>query len=226
VEIDSLEAWLAAELVRLGVPHTLAHLRGGNHRLRQLADGQVDLTVVSAGTLDGLRSSGSVPDDLLCRTLGSGTYYAPERLLVLSTSGDAVESEPLRVAIDRDSFDHEALTLAQFPPVPGREYVEVPFPEVPAFVLAGLVDAGVWHRVASPVPLQLAGLHHRPIADSTAPTRDGLSAATVVARSDRPELRAVLDNLDIAQLEVHRDAASAGEAAVAARLRRALGRKA
>ncbi|MDQ7993428.1 MAG: YhfZ family protein [Propionicimonas sp.] len=222
VEIDGIEAWLGRELVRLGVPYTLTHVRGGNHRLDLLDRGESDLTVVSAGTFDGLRAARDLPSLDIERKLGPGTYYSPERLLVLTTREPAVEGELRRIAIDRESFDHEALTLAQFPPRPGREYAQVPFPEVPAFVLAGLVDAGVWHQLASAVPLELTGLKYRPMWGDSAGTRDRLSGATIVARSERGELRAVVDSLILETLPSHRDAAIAREQAMAARLASAI----
>ena len=218
VEIDSLEAWLSGELVRLGVPHTLTHVRGGNQRLDDLTSGASDLTVVSAGTFDGLSARWSGHARPAYRRLGPGSYYAHDRLLVLSSSAHADAAGFARIAIDRESFDHEALTLAEFPPGPDRRYIDVPFPEVPAFVLAGVADAGVWHRISSPVPLHLSQLRHRTMSARAAAVRDRLSGATIVARSERRELHAVVDALVIENLDSHRDAAIAAEAAMAARL--------
>jgi len=218
VEIDAIESWLGRELARLGVPYTLTHIRGGNRRLGLLDRGESDLTVVSAGTFDGLRAAGTLAPTNIQRGLGPGTYYAPERLLVLSARDPFADQEFSRIAIDRESFDHEALTLAQFPAEPGREYVQVPFPEVPAFVLAGLVDAGVWHQLASAVPLHLTQLRSRPMWGTSVVTRDRLSGATLAARAGRRELRSIVDALDVERLSEHRDAAIAAEVAMAARL--------
>lgn len=180
--------------------------------------------MVSAGTVDGLASGWTTPPALLSRQLDPGSYYAPQRLLVLRRSADE-RAEPDRIAIDHDSFDHEALTLAQFPPRPGREYRQLPYPEVPAHVLAGAVDAGVWHMTASAVPLELAGLRATPMvgADAEA-TRDRLSGATLLAWAERPELRAVVEGLSLAGLPDALREGRAAEQAAADRLAEQVGR--
>ena len=222
VEVTALEVTLSGELVRLGVPSTVHHLAGGNPRLEQLREGQADLTVVSAGTFDGLVEGWDSPASVVSRQLEPGTYYAPERLLVLTAAQAGPTDELRRIAIDRESFDHEALTLAQFPPAPGRSYLQVPFPEVPAHVLAGVVDAGIWRITTLAVPVELTGLHTRPMSGEAAiATRDRLSGATIVAWTGRPELRAVLDSLDLTGLPAARRAAVDRETAAAARLDRA-----
>jgi len=224
VEINSMEETLGDELVRLGVPHTVRHVRGGNRRLEQLNSGDFDLTVVSAGTFDGLVGSWTSPPAMISRQLDPGTYYAPERLLVLTT-GRRPDDELVRIAIDRESFNHEALTLAQYPPRPGRQYLDVPYPEVPAHVLAGLADAGIWHVTRSAVPLGLGGLTSRPMAGTDAEaTRDRLSGATIVRWAGRKELGAVLESLRLDGLAAALARQIAQENDAADRLARALRR--
>lgn len=222
VEVTALEFTLSDELARLGVPYTVHHLPGGNPRLEQLREGQADLTVVSAGTFEGLVEGWSSRTSVVSRQLAPGTYYAPERLLILTTDAAGPTQELRRIAIDRESFDHEALTLAQFPPATGRSYLQVPFPEVPAHVLAGVVDAGIWRITTLAVPIELTGLKTRPMSGPVAiAARDRLSGATIVAWTGRPELRAVLDSLDLAGLPAAHRTAIDLETAAAARLDRA-----
>lgn len=217
VELDVLEGALGDELTTLGVPYTVHHSRGGNGRLQAVARGDYDMAIVSAGTLQGVRRS-LAPSGLgAARVLGAGTYYAPDRLVVLR--GPAAD-DPLgarRVAIDAESFDHEALTLAEFPASAGYEYVQMDFTEVPGRVLAGLVGAGVWHMTASAVPLFLTGLVAEQMATPAGRrVRDSLSAAAAVASADRPELKAVLDALRLPDLEQRqRDRITAEVAAMA-----------
>ncbi len=221
IEIDSLETTIGDELGRLGVPSTLRHLAGGNQRLELVGHGDYDLTAVSAGTFDGLVGTGQ-PASVAQRRLAPGTYYDPGRLVVLG--GADAPADPDRVAIDTESFDHEALTLAQFPPRPAREYVEIPYPDVPAFVLAGVVDVGIWHITSSAVPVELAGLGVRQMHGSAAiAARDRLSGATIATWSGRSELRAVLDAIRFDGLAAARVSAIELERASAARLRHALG---
>ena len=215
VEMNSLESVLGDELAALGVPATVQHLPGGSRRLRQLRSGRTDLTVVSAGTYDALTAAGEAGESVH-RRLEPGTYYAPERLLALDR---AAVSQPAQVvAIDPESFDHEALTLAQFPPAPGRRYLHVHYPEVPSFVLAGVVDAGIWHVTSTVLPLNLAGLRSRTMSGSAIETRDRLSGAVLSVWRGRSELAAVLRALRLDGLGPAIESAIADESAAAARL--------
>ncbi|WP_028708748.1 YhfZ family protein [Propionicicella superfundia] len=225
VELDVLESALGDELTALGVPYTVHHSRGGNGRLRGVSQGDYDVAVVSAGTLDGARRSLALQGLGEARVLGAGTYYAPDRLVILRGPAAADPVGRHRVAIDRESFDHEALTLAEFPAAEGYEYVQMDFTEVPARVLAGLVGSGVWHITASAVPLFLTGLTADQMATPEGRrVRDSLSAAAAVASAGRPELKAVLDALDLAGLEQRQrariDAENGSVAALAAESRR------
>jgi hypothetical protein len=203
VELDALEKRLGNELTAMGIPHTMHHSRGGNGRLRGMTRGDYDIALVSSGTLSGARESWGDGGLEVARVLSPGTYYAPERLVVLLSPQLAEDAAPRRIAIDRESFDHEALTLAEFPEDAGPyEYVSMDFTEVPGQVLAGLVDAGMWHITASPVPLFLTGLRARQMSTPEARgVRDSLSAAALVAWEGRPELKAVLESLPLVGLE-------------------------
>jgi hypothetical protein len=199
VEMDAVESALADDLTAAGVPHTVRHRPGGTPRLMQVAAGEHDLTVVSGGTFDGAR--GTLPDGgLIERTLDTGTYYATDRLVVLRRAADVEAGRPVRTAgIDRSSADHEALSLAEFDG--GVDFVDVPFPEVPAYVADGAVDAGIWHVTRSPVPPRAAGLTALPLGRSEArAVADGLSRATLVAWAGRPENHAVLGALGLAEV--------------------------
>ncbi len=221
VEMDALESALRDSLTDLGLPYTVQHLRGGSPRLAAVRAGDHDLTVVSSGTFEGVAAAEEPGDQV--RTLAPGTYYAPDRLMVVErVAGPARPAGRETVAIDRESLDHEALTLAEFPDAPGRGYIEVPFPDVPAYVAAGVVDAGVWHVTRSPVPLTFAGLRLRPLARPEArAVRDGLSRAALVAWGGRPELRAVLPELRLDGVLDDQRRGFAEEEARARRLERA-----
>ncbi|MGA4668947.1 YhfZ family protein [Propionibacteriaceae bacterium Y1923] len=202
VEMDVLESTLARTLTDLGIPHSVRHSRGGAPRIHSVMAGEDDLTVTSAGTLAGVRSLAGAGWREVERVLGPGTYYAPDQLVILRRQVDVDEGlAPARVAIDRDSFDHEALTAGEFGEAP-VEFVDINFPEVPAYVHAGVVDAGVWHVTRSAIPPRRAGLalvaFQQPRGRAV---RDELSAAAIVGWSGRPELRAVLEALDLSTLD-------------------------
>lgn len=191
VEITALEEVVAEALTSMAIPHLVTHLRGGSIRRRMLLDGRADLAIFSICVL------GSRPSPLLHRALGVGTYYGPSRIAVVSRAG-ARASERRRIGIDEDSPDHVALSHGEFPPVEGYEYVPVPFPHVPAAVLRGDIDAGIWHIIPSVVPLGMTGLQLRPL--STPGGRrawEQTSEAVLAAGPSRPELASVVAQLDL-----------------------------
>ncbi|MFV0426353.1 MAG: YhfZ family protein [Beutenbergiaceae bacterium] len=212
IEMDALEDRLGLELASLGIPHTMQHTPGGTVRLNAVANGWQDLTVVSSGThhnhQQAMGKSWAGPQ----RVLDPGTYYAPDRLVAVRRMDEDPSVQPCRVAIDRDSADHVALTTAEF----GAECttVDVPFPDVPAYVLVGIVDAGIWHITNSAVPIELSGLRLDPLQrDATIGVRDELSRAKLVGWTGRPEIQSVVDALDLTQLRQDQQSRFAQEAA-------------
>jgi len=106
------------------------------------------------------------------------------------------------VAIDRQSADHVALTASEFPESDGVTYVETRFPSVPAAVLRGDVDAGIWHLQRSIIPLDLAGLTtDRLRKPATIVAWERRSSAVLVGWKGRPELAAVLAALPLEGVE-------------------------
>lgn len=186
-EVDELAEGLTDRLTDLGVPHTVRHLRGGARRLEAAAADGVDVAVVSAGVLTAAtRTLGE------SRVLDPGSYYAPDSLVSVVRTADA-PGQRTRIAIDSDSPDHVALTHAAYPDEAGYRYVEHPFPDVPAAVLRGEIDAGIWHRAPTTVPLELVGLGFLALAPAARAVWSEVSAAALVSSPGRPELRAVLD---------------------------------
>lgn len=187
VEVDELAERLTDRLTELGVPHTVRHLRGGARRLEAAAADAVDIAVVSAGVL------AAAGEDLgETRVLDPGSYYTAGSLVSVVRLADAAERRT-RIAIDSDSPDHVALTHASYPAEAGYCYVEHPFPDVPAAVLRGDADAGIWHRAPTTVPLDLVGLGFLPLDPAAQTVWAHISAAALVSSPTRPELRAVID---------------------------------
>lgn len=199
VEILALQQVLAEALSAIGILHTVTHIRGGSTRLAMAMGGEADMALASAGVLT------IAPPPHRYRRLGKGTYYGPDRIAVV-TRADATQP-PQRIAIDPDSPDHQLLTHGQFPPGPSIQYVPVPFPRVPATVLSGTADAGIWHITPSVVPLALTGLKLHPLTMPAARHAwDLLSEAVLVGGPHRPELSAVLAALNFDSL-IERQAA-------------------
>jgi len=211
-EADILADQLAEGLTASGIPHTVKHLPGGTARLAAVRAGAHDLTVVSAGTWANSVAEWPAGEATLLREFPAGTYYAPGRLVVVRRADDALDGA-LRVAIDENSPDHAALTMAALPLSAVRAYVPTTFTGVPRAVLTREVDAGVWHIARSVVPLRLAGLRLDPFSDEAAvELARALSPAVLVGSPRRPELRPVIDGLDFAGLvEAQRQALADAE---------------
>lgn len=208
VEADVLREELLKELTSLGVPYTVYHVNGGAQRLVSLASGNCDLTVVSAATFQNVGSILSAEEfhTHSYRDLGSGTYYGPDRVRVLRRSGDT--KRPRRVGIDRASLDHAWMTEAEFPIDQGYEYIPVSFPRSPASVLIGEIDAAIWHRTTTTIPLVLVGIAMEPLKQAALKTggRD-LTSAILVHSVKRGELRSVVSNVKLENLAGMQDLA-------------------
>ncbi|GAA3586939.1 hypothetical protein GCM10022222_84540 [Amycolatopsis ultiminotia] len=188
-EIEQLSETLTDELTAAGIPHTVRHQRGGARRLDSLGTDRVDVVVVSSGVLDA--AAHRVGDDIHVRLLAPGTYYGANQLVSVHRTRDE-GTEPHRIAIDRDSPDHVALTEATYPREDGYQYVDHPFPDVPAAVLRGDTDAGIWHRSHSVIPLELAGLTCHQLTAPAETVWSRISAAALVGSGSRPEVKSVL----------------------------------
>jgi hypothetical protein len=197
-EIDALTDHLGAQLALHHIPHTERHERGADRRIAAVVEGVDDVAVVSRGAAaeSPLLTAGTT-----VRTLAPGTYYARDRLVVVRRVA-ATSQRPRRIGIDRDSRDHSMLTNAEFPPDKGYQHVACAFTDIPAAVLRGEVDAGVWHRSYSVIPLDLAGLDAKPIRrGETLAVWERLSAAVLCASPHRPELRAAFAVLEFSALD-------------------------
>jgi hypothetical protein len=206
IETDVLVDEFSAHLTRLGVPYAIHHGHGGHHRLAATSVGQYDLAVVSKATFDVVRPTKLVSDAglPLFRELAPNTFYGPGRVLVLRRAGEE-GTPPRRIAVDRSSPDHVALTNAEFPPSSAYTYVDIVFPRTLAWVLTGKVDAAIWHVTRTDVPISLAGYSTTPMTHESAATPDSDGGRAVLfASPQRPELVSVfhslpLDNLAAAQ---------------------------
>ncbi|WP_405667586.1 hypothetical protein OG379_36790 [Streptomyces sp. NBC_01166] len=176
---------VAERFAPVGAYTTAGHLRGAEARLQAIEARRADIALMSAGAAGDLLAGGPAGHRTL--TLGSGTYYAPGSLVVVTRAGGqrhgANGAEP-RIGIDLDSDDHQRLTHAEFPEGVGR-YVPTDFTSVPRAVLLGEIDAGIWHTVDSLIPLDAAGLTTTPLTrpDAVELAR-AISAAVLVATQD------------------------------------------
>lgn len=164
VEQQAAQAAVRAAMTRLSIASSVEYVSGAARRLEEVYQGRAHAALMSAGAFQELQEAkpGIVGVDL-----GSGSYYA-ERSLVTVSRREHTPRRRLRVAIDHSSRDHTLLTESVF----GHEKyeaVECPFIEVPARVLSGEVDSGIWHSMPTVVPPDLAGLVLTPLEELGVP---------------------------------------------------------
>lgn len=214
LEQYGLAAGLTEEFGRVDVPISQHFARGGERRLALLAQSETDVAVVSRGAAQQIMGN----TEWQFFELGPHSYYSEDSLLVVSLqrARRGRGSAPKRVGIDRTSRDHEQLTLAEFPPEDGYEYVDCAFPQIPAAVLEDKIDTGVWHRMLLLVGLDLMGLATRPMRSTLANNlRTRISSAVLVCRADDQPVAAVLRELDMdAVLSTQRSFVDATEGSV------------
>ncbi|MER7281594.1 YhfZ family protein [Dactylosporangium sp. NPDC000244] len=172
----------------VGVSVVVSFRPGALTRLEDVYHERVHATVTSAGAL--ARHRENLPG-LTGLDLGPGTFYSNGSLVVVEHATRAPRT-PLRVGIDRNSYDHQRLSEAEFRDRQ-PEYVECPFVLAPAAVLAGDVDAAVWHSMPTVIPPELAGLRLGPLA--TTAGREvvrQISPAAIVTRGLDPGVNALL----------------------------------
>ena len=131
---------------------------------------------------------------------GPQSYYQLGSLVML-TSPKIPNPNQLRVALDKNSYDHETLTLNSFRNQKGVEYVDCPFTEVPSVILEGKADTGIWHRVESVISPEQAGLKVSQIDISSLEDEEAsISNAVLIWPSSLKEITALLGMIDVEDL--------------------------
>ncbi|MEU5949396.1 YhfZ family protein [Micromonospora sp. NPDC047465] len=175
-------------LADLGIAVVADFRPGAITRLEDVYHERVHATVTSAGALE--RHKETLPG-LAGLDLGPGTFYSNGSLVVVEHATRR-PGTPLRVGIDRNSYDHQRLSEAEFGDR-NPEYVQCPFVFAPAAVLAGDIDAAVWHSMPTVIPPQLAGLRLRPLATAAGKRAcTQISPAVIVTRTLDANVNALL----------------------------------
>lgn len=193
---------LREQLFGAGVPVEVTFIRGAQRRLERLRTGEADLVALSHGALHSMPAPAR--EALTIIDAGPARYYSPE-LLVVVEGRPGTHSQPRRVGIDRDSFDHVALTEAEFPAGVDR-FVTCRFHEIPAAILEGRIDVGVWHRQLTLISPELTGLLVRPMLVSITESlgADALDAALCAAGGDAA-VASVVGRLDTSLIRARQD---------------------
>lgn len=198
-----LEQQAAQEAVRgamnrLAIASSVEYVSGAAARLEEVYQGRAHAALMSAGAFQEL--SESMPG-IVGVDLGAGSYYAPGTLVKV-TRRDAVPSGRPRVAIDHSSHDHAQLTEAVFGGA-GYEPLECHFYEVPARVLAGEVDSGIWHSMPTVIPPDLAGLTLTPLEEAGVPNSQLDLHGVVVSMSVDAATNAALREVRLREVAQH-----------------------
>lgn len=170
---------------KAGLPLRLTFRQGAWERFALLRERRVDWVLASAAA--------TAAEQSWCRsiTLGEHTYYGHASVVVITAAGRSPDPRG-RVAIDRRSYDHPALTRAEFPEA---TYVDAPYWWIPELVGQGEVNAAIWHRTSSSTLHTAAGLAVHPLrAPGPAGERERSRAALACHRDD-PAGGAVLATL-------------------------------
>lgn len=191
IEIDIVIRHITDKLSKLNIPYFISNRPGGELRIEQVLSGEFDIALVSLGAAQNMPTP---LDENHIKVLAPDTYYSMNRLVAVTSKNI---TQPTKVAIDSHSSDHVRLTKIEFPQSEGFEYIETDFRQIPARILNKEADVGLWHMTSSPVPLEHAGLCARLLKKQQAiESHQQLSAATLVINPHRPELNALLNEID------------------------------
>jgi hypothetical protein len=182
---EGLATGIKQSLEKAGFETYLIFIRGSRTRLKALRENRCHVTVMSGLAAEEL--CGEDQEIVLQLPPGSwisdyGVYYRE------SESGRA---HPLRLAVDRDSYDHRRLSELEFE----HQDVElhwVPFIQIPRLLRNGEIDATVWTVDQAETYLS-PGVVLRPLSDRVmAEVGAKSTSATFVGRKGSHSIRAVL----------------------------------
>lgn len=186
-EAEAIIDWLTRRLRELGLSVDLRYIPGARRRAAMTAAAECDISIMSAGSArDVCNGDSSLESRLL-----DVPYYDPSSVVVVRSIEAVHRTDQARVGIDADSYDHTELTRAEFPDVSGLRLVPCRFTDVPRSVLEGTIDAGIWHRVRTAIPPELAGLRLYSLGEAANRLLEDLGSACIVQRTASSTTRRV-----------------------------------
>ncbi|GKW14449.1 hypothetical protein PEC301937_03990 [Pectobacterium carotovorum subsp. carotovorum] len=194
IEVDSLVEVITKKLGGLNIPYFITQLSGGDSRLKAVLSEEYDLAITSSGIF--ISHKDDIQEEFY-KVLNPGTYYAFNKLVVVNHKGQD-SSSLKRVALDKSSQDHVRLTKREFPESEGYTYINTQYRHIPAKILSGEIDVGIWHMTSSPIPLTKAGLEARfLVRKETQDLHNDISAGAILANPGRIELSSLLHMLNV-----------------------------
>jgi hypothetical protein len=184
--LEGLATSLKKHLSAAGIDVYLMFIRGSRTRMKALREGRCHIAVMSQFAAEALCTA----DEQIALALPAESYVGRHAVFYRPGSSTEGVGRPLRVAVDRDSFDVEGLTKLEF----ADQYVEykpVTFSQLPRLLKGDYVDAGIWSMddMSPHIGAQIA---HRPLSPQvTTQVRDGDTSAALVIRRENTSVRAV-----------------------------------
>ena len=197
-ELGALSFGIKNQLRKEGIGIEFDFVLGAQKRLDTLSKTSYNSALISRGAAKSRNLLDNQNYSIL--DFGPQSYYQLGSLVML-TSPKIPNLNQLRVALDKNSYDHETLTLNSFRNQKGVEYVDCPFTEVPSVILEGKADTGIWHRVESVISPEQAGLKVSQIDISSLEDEDAsISNAVLIWPSNLKEITALLGMIDVEDL--------------------------
>lgn len=194
-ELGALSFGIKNQLRKVGIGIEFDFILGAQKRLDTLSKTSYNSALISRGAAKSRNLLDNSNYSIL--DFGPQSYYQLGSLVML-TSPKIPNPNRLRVALDKNSYDHETLTLNSFRNQKGVEYVDCPFTEVPSVILEGKADTGIWHRVESVISPEQAGLKVSQIDISSLEDEEAsISNAVLIWPSSLKEITALLGMIDV-----------------------------
>lgn len=182
---EGLATALKASVEKLGIETYLIFIRGSNTRLRALMDNRCHVSVMSGLAADESSSKGY---EILMQ-LPPGTWLSGYN--VFYRKPFPAIGEPIRIAVDYDSYDHRRLSELEFTES-NIEFINAPFVKFPRLLRQGEVDALIWTWDQKDVYLG-PEITSRPISKKVEEMIGGRSiSATIVGPKDRLLVKSVI----------------------------------
>ncbi len=162
------------------------YIRGSRTRMKALRENKCHIAVMSNFAAAKLCSD----KEVILGSFPAESYVA--RHEVFYRPDQPAVGRPLRVSVDRDSWDIEGLTELEFSD-PGVEFKPVTFMQLPRLLKNDLVDAGIW-SIDDMLPHLNGQILHRPLSDRvTQLVGNTDTSAALVGRKKDESVRSVIE---------------------------------
>lgn len=184
--LEGLATGLKKQLSEAGIDVYLIFVRGSLTRVKALHENKCHVAVMSDFAATKLLTSA---EEILLR-FPAQSYVACHE--VFYRSQPPPPGQPLRVAVDRDSYDVAGLTEFEFM---GQavEFKTITFMQLPRLLKSNYVDAGIW-SIDDMLPHLDGQIRHRPLSQNVIDlVGDQDTSAALMGRTKSESVRAVVE---------------------------------